>query len=96
MPTKTKKRGGSDSGKTAKAMAAPSLAPRRSMEDPFYWVEGQRADGVWQPLYCTSKRHVAKLWFNSIISKDEDDPEYRKEGLDNFEDFRVREPKRVE
>ena len=92
MGTSTKARGrrssksslvGAETVQRPTKQSGPQLAP-------LHWLEGQREDGTWVPLYCSRRKAMVKAWYRLVIELDDDHPRIVKEGLDNYEDFRVK------
>ena len=87
--TKTRGRRGAKSSLVAETVQKPTKQRGPELA-PLIWLEGQREDGTWVPLYCSRRRAMVKAWYRAIFELDDDHPRIVKEGLDVYEDFRVR------
>ena len=68
----------------------PRRGRREAATRPLWWLQGQRVDGTWISCYCTENEQRARYWLRLVIERGDEDPANIKEGLHEFEDFRIK------
>lgn len=77
------------SGVGSATTTASQRRPAGKYSDPLHWVEGQKPDGGWVPLYCSRNELLARHWCKALILLPEDSHRAEVEGVGEYEDFRV-------